>query len=217
MTKQEVLQNCTVEGNVIKLPAQQLDRKLYQEVAKALELIGGKWKGGKVFGFQFNEDPTEMLEQIANGETRNIKKEFQFFATPDDLADDLVGYAKIEENHMILEPSAGQGAIIKAIHRKLPNVLVHCYELMPINQVFLEKIPRAHFIAPDFLELTIAGTTQKGIEYDRIIANPPFSKNQDIDHIQEMYKCLKPGGRLVSIASRHWLYSTNKKEQAFKL
>jgi hypothetical protein len=45
MTKEEVLQNCTVEGTVVKLPEGQLDRKLYQEVAKALELIGGKWKG----------------------------------------------------------------------------------------------------------------------------------------------------------------------------
>ena len=43
-TKEQVLQNCTVEGTVVKLPNVQLDRKLYQEVAKALELIGGKWK-----------------------------------------------------------------------------------------------------------------------------------------------------------------------------
>lgn len=43
-TKEQVLQNCTIEGNVVKLPSEQLDRKLYQEVAKALELIGGKWK-----------------------------------------------------------------------------------------------------------------------------------------------------------------------------
>ena len=52
MTKEEVLQKCTVEGNVVKLPNKQLDRKLYQEVAKALELIGGKWKGGIVTGKQ---------------------------------------------------------------------------------------------------------------------------------------------------------------------
>ena len=89
-TKEEVLQNCTVEGTTVKLPNVQLDRKLYQEVAKALELIGGKWKGGKVFGFVFATDPTDLLDQIANGEKRNLKKEFQFFATPEKLADELV-------------------------------------------------------------------------------------------------------------------------------
>ena len=40
-TKEQVLQNCTVEGMVIKLPNVKLDRKLYQDVAKSLELIGG--------------------------------------------------------------------------------------------------------------------------------------------------------------------------------
>ena len=77
MTKEQVLQDCTVEGNVVKLPNIQLDRKDYQEVAKALELIGGKWKGGKIMGFVFVTDPTELLDQIANGEKRNLKKEFQ--------------------------------------------------------------------------------------------------------------------------------------------
>jgi hypothetical protein len=38
---------------VVKLPNQQLDRKEYLEVKKKLELIGGKWKGGKIQGFEF--------------------------------------------------------------------------------------------------------------------------------------------------------------------
>jgi hypothetical protein len=138
-TKEEVLQNCKVEGMIVKLPDTQLERKLYQEVAKALELIGGKWKGGKVFGFVFTTDPTELLNQIANGEKRNLKKEFQFFGTPDDLADDLVFEAQIEPYHKILEPSAGQGAIVKAINRVFPDTKVSCYELMEVNQTILKK------------------------------------------------------------------------------
>jgi hypothetical protein len=67
MTKIDVLKKCIVDGNVIRLPEGQLNRKLYQDVAKALELIGGKWKGGKVFGFVFQSDPTELLAQIAGG------------------------------------------------------------------------------------------------------------------------------------------------------
>jgi len=48
------------------------------------------------------------------------------------------------------------------------------------------------------------------------IANPPFAKNQDIDHIYNMWEVLKPGGKIVTIASKHWLLSSNKKETAFK-
>ncbi|HZK96540.1 MAG TPA: hypothetical protein VFC67_20230, partial [Prolixibacteraceae bacterium] len=131
MDKQEILQSCTVEGLIVKLPDEQFDRKIYQEVAKALELIGGKWKGGKIAGFVFNEDPTDLLAQIAGGESRNLKKEYQFYATPPAIADWLVELAGIKPDHKILEPSAGQGAIINAINRILPTQRVYWYELMP--------------------------------------------------------------------------------------
>lgn len=209
METQEVLQNCTVEGNIVKLPAGNLDRALYLAVAKALNLIGGKWKGGKVAGFVFPSDPTELLEQIANGKKRNLKKEFQFFATPAPLADKLVEYAEPNETHCILEPSAGQGAIIDAIQRKLPFVIVDYCELMDTNRLILAKKSKLVQVGQDFLML-------KNCSYDRIIANPPFSQNQDIDHVYHMFKCLKPGGRIVSVMSKHWNTSTNKKETEFR-
>lgn len=208
MTKEDILKNCSVEGNIVKLPPEQLDRKLYCEVAKSLELIGGKWKGGKTAGFVFPNDPTELLEQIANGEKRNLKKEYQFFATPDDLADYAVSLADIKPEHSILEPSAGQGAIIQAINKQLPSVFIDCCEAMDINQIFLQKIPTAKLVGLDFL------LTEK--KYDRIVANPPFTKNQDIEHIYHMFKSLKPNGVLVSFASKHWQTSSNQKEKDFR-
>jgi len=209
MNKEDVLKNCTVEGNIVKLPPEQLDRKLYQEVAKALELIGGKWKGGKVFGFVFPSDPTDLLDQIANGEKRNLKKEFQFFATPDPIADYLVELADIKTGEAILEPSAGQGAIIEAIYRKNRNANVFAIELMKINSSILTKKGFQHQCC-DYLK------TESHPVIDKIIANPPFNKNQDIDHITKMYEDCKPGGRIVSIASKHWQLSNNKKETAFR-
>ena len=208
-TKEEVLQNCTVEGTVIKLPNTQLDRKLYQEVAKSLELIGGKWKGGKVFGFVFATDPTDLLDQIANGEKRNLKKEFQFFATPEKLANELVELAAIEQHDTILEPSAGQGAIIKAIN-KVCDVVPDCFELMDVNTVILNKSGlRFNLIGDDFFK-------HNGKTYSKIIANPPFTKNQDIDHLKEMYECLSRGGRLVCITSESWVNGSQKKQVEFK-
>lgn len=34
MNKTEILQKCIVDGNIVRLPEGQLDRKLYQEVNK---------------------------------------------------------------------------------------------------------------------------------------------------------------------------------------
>jgi hypothetical protein len=215
MNKEEILQQCVVEGLVVKLPDVKLDRKLYQEVAKALELIGGKWKGNKVMGFVFNEDPTELLEQIANGESRNLKKEFQFFATPDDLADYLVELADLKENDWVLEPSAGQGAIIKAINRKFPELEVDYFELMDVNRTFLNKIPTAiSMFGKDFL-VDVGKNNSTG--WNKIIGNPPFSKNSDISHVLKMYEVLSEGGRLVSLMSTHWEFSMEKKCVDFRI
>jgi phospholipid N-methyltransferase len=215
MTKQEILQQCTVQGNIVKLPPINLERKLYQDVAKALELTGGKWKGGKVAGFVFDEDPTELLAQIANGESRNLKKEFQFFPTPAKLAAQMAKIANIKKGDKILEPSAGQGAIVKAIMAEYPFVSsVDCCELMGVNKTFLAKIKGVNILADDFLTLNQNG--QYTDYYDVIVANPPFAKNQDIDHVKAMFEVLKPDGRLVVIVSPHYQISNNKKETEFR-
>lgn len=213
---QAVLKQCTVQGNVVKLPDGQLDRKVYSDVKNALELIGGKWKGGKTYGFVFQTNPTELLDQIANGEKRNLKKEYQFFATPPDLAARMVEMAELGETDgqgygNILEPSAGQGAIVKAIHEGTEGVVtVNCYELMDINRSILERMSGVALIGNDF-------TKAPSIEqFDRIIANPPFTKNQDIDHIRLMYDVLKPGGVMVTLASPSWTFGSQKKHVEFR-
>lgn len=208
-TKEEVLQGCTVEGTVVKLPNIQLERNLYQEVAKCFQLIGGKWKGGKTYGFVFATDPTDLLNEIANGESRNLKKEFQFFETPEELADAIVCLADLKQHDTILEPSAGQGAIVRAIN-KACDVLPDCYELMDLNATILKKSGlKFNFIGSDFLK-------NSGKLYSKIIANPPFSKNQDIDHLREMYKCLARGGTLVCITSESWVNGSQKKQSEFR-
>ena len=215
MTKEEALKGCTVVGNTVHLPGVALDRKVYLEVKKALELIGGTWKGGKVQGFTFPHDPADLLVQIQGGEKRNIKKEFQFFGTPDKLADKLVKLAEVKESDLILEPSAGQGAIVNAIQRVLPGKIVGCFELMEINRTFLNKNRFVRMLGEDFLEYAETPVLTYNF-FDKIIANPPFSKNQDIDHIMLMFRCLKPKGRLVTMASKHWQFAGNKKEKAFR-
>jgi len=210
METMEILKKSTVEGNIVKLPDIQLDRKQYLEVKNKLELIGGKWKGGKTAGFVFEENPTELINQISNGRDVNLKKEFQFFETPEKIADMLVSHADIQDDDSILEPSAGRGVIIEAINRVKDFKLVDCYEIMELNRSFLEKLDTSNVIGSDFLK------SEKLNSYHKIIANPPFSKNQDIIHVRKMYECLMPGGTLVSIMSNHWKTSQNRKETEFR-
>ena len=174
----------------------------------------GRWcagsrTGGKVAGFVFATNPTDLLQQIANGEKRNLKKEFQFFATPPEMAKALVFLANLNNTDTILEPSAGQGAIISAINAA-SFAVPDCYELMDVNVAILKQTTlKYNLIGSDFLAHT-------GKQYSKIIANPPFTKNQDIDHLMHMYKYLAPEGTLVCITSESWETGTQQKQVQFK-
>jgi len=207
-TVEAVLEQVRVEGNVIVLPLVQLDRKLYEGVAKKLTGIGGKWNK-KAGGFLFPQDPTPELARVLGGKNVNLKKEFQFFETPAVIADQMVALAEVEPFHSILEPSAGQGAIVKAVNRVMPLMEIDCFELMEANRRILDTISTVRLLGDDFMSAPIT------CSYDRIIANPPFTKNQDIDHIERMLSCLAPGGRLVTIASISWVTGTQRKQQEF--
>jgi hypothetical protein len=207
----EILKKSTVSENSVKLPDVMLDRKEYMDVKKTLEGIGGKWKGGKTKAFIFTHDPKPLMDEILGGKKVNLKKDFQFFGTPELLADRLVDLADISKEHTFLEPSAGQGAIIKAIRKKVFTKPIAYYELMPQNKDILKKIDdNILFLGDNFLEHNI------DIKFDRIIANPPFTKNQDIDHLWKMYYCLNDKGILVCITSTSWYRGSQKRQVAFR-
>ena len=202
----EVLQKCTVKENTVTLPDIQLDRKTYLAVAQKLELIGGKWNR-KAKGFIFEQDPAELLADIQNGQNRNLKKEFQFFETPEELADKLCSYLPKSDISEILEPSAGRGSIVRAVNKCRGDVPVYYCELMELNRKMFNG--KATFICDDFLKLPDEN------KFDVVIANPPFNKNQDIEHFVKMVNVCKR--RVISVMSTHWMYCGGKKEEGFKL
>ena len=110
----------------------------------------------------------------------------------------------IHEDDTVLEPSAGRGALVKAIHRACPSVMVECYELMPENREFLHTLSNVILLDEDFTKDSVGS-------YTKIIANPPFSGNQDIEHVRLMYERLEEGGTLAAITSQHWRFASEKR------
>ena len=207
---EEVLRHCTFKDNVLYLPAAQLNPKSYAETKKWISEAGGKWTGGKVQGFTFEFDATRVASILMSGKRCNLKQEYQFFSTPDALADWLVSLSDVGPDHAVLEPSAGTGSIVDAVHRKCPDCVIDVFELMPENIQLLKKKEGINIVGEDFT---------KGVPrlYDRIFANPPFSRNQDIDHTKAMYDALNPeGGEMCVITSRHWCQASEKKCADFR-
>jgi len=194
-----VLANSSVENDKLFLPAGQLDRKLYTAVNKVLLAIGGKWNR-KAKAHIFSSDIEEIIEEILlTGEYTDQKKKYQFFETPSKLASELIEMACIQQGETVLEPNAGKGSIASLIAH------CHCIELNPENRAYLVD-NGYNLVGKDFLDFSG--------EYDVIIANPPFTRQQDIDHINHMIKIAKR--KVVSIASASVLFRDNKKTVDFR-
>lgn len=163
-----------------------------------------------------------MADALATGTVLDFRKEFQFFETPEEVARELARRADLKPGQRVLEPSAGTGNLVKAVFDVAPVDLV-AVEINPSlgkrcsgREIDLGVRPlpagRRETRCADFLETTpeILGT------FDRIIANPPFSRQQDILHVTHMLSFLRPGGRLVSVMSPRWTYGEDRRCRAFR-
>lgn len=131
-----------------------------------------------------------------------------FFSTPRVIAEQMVRLAGLEKGRMVLEPSAGAGAIADVVRELHPDAVLHCIE----RSLSLQEILRAkghNVVAGDFLEYAVNG-------WDAIIQNPPFEKGQDMAHVRHAYGLLAEGGRLVSVVVKSCFYNSAKKFQAFR-
>ena len=204
-----VLSTVEIEGNNVRITAQ-LDRKLYLAVNKVLDRIGGKWNR-KAKAHVFDADPTERLDVVINSGVLDPKVKTGYFPTPAVIVDRMIELADIDETHLILEPSAGQGHIAEKLIQITENVIV-C-ENLEENCRFLENKQIA--CSGEFFRFAEQSLKLKRF-FDRIVMNPPFERQADIDHVTAAYGLLAPGGILVTIMSAGVLFRENKKTVEFR-
>lgn len=198
------------DGNLYFLPAGQLERKVYVDVNKVLELLGGKWNK-KLKAHLFESPIDDVISNvIATGEVTNHNKELQFFETPYEIADQIVSLAEIKPSSEILEPSAGRGRIIKSVLKVFSYPRLSFCEIDMKNIEYLSALNAGTCVAYDFMMYNPAISN-----YDRIVMNPPFSNQQDIDHVTHALKFLSDDGILVSVMSPAIKFRTNRKTNEF--
>lgn len=205
-----VLSNVEIEGNILRLTCGQLDRKMYVATNKILETMGGKWSR-KDKGHIFPEDPTIKFEDLMlTGEIEEPKK-YGYFPTPPKLVARLIELAELKSEYKVLEPSAGQGAIASMVADVIGQDNIDCIELLAENVAELENQGFGRtLISGDFMEVEVKPL------YDRVVMNPPFERQQDIDHVLHAWNSLKNGGRLVAIMSSGITFRENRKTVGFR-
>jgi hypothetical protein len=193
----EVLRRARVEGNLVQLPDEQLERKLYEAVNKVLASLGGKWNRRQK-AHVFAPDVEIAAELSAVLDTGILKRTLHgFFETPRALGERLVALADVRPEHLVLEPSAGRGALSDLLAAIVPGDRLYQVELLASNhRVLIEKgylAPR--LILGDFLAV------ERLPRFDRVVMNPPFERRQDVRHVLRAYELLAPGGRIAAIMS----------------
>lgn len=119
----------------------------------------------------------------------------QLFPTPPELAQRMVNYAGIKDEHTVLEPSAGTANLLKAMGPAPQKVAVEINGDL-VKNIAAAGIQNLHTRHDDFLSCS-----QDIGHFDRIVMNPPFERGQDIKHIKHAMNFLKPGGRIVALCA----------------
>jgi hypothetical protein len=117
--------------------------------------------------------------------TNVFKCDFQFYPTPPELATKAWAKFKNKEFIRVLEPSAGNGDLIKAMpyfsSRYRQDIPVDCCEIDLAKHPTLRAIPGVSIVGMDFLEFG------GGAIYSHFVLNPPFAAG--VSHVLKAWNC----------------------------
>ena len=199
----EVLKTCKMTDRVLYIP-QQLERSVYDEVNKVLLALGAKWdkkSNGHVFEYDMSKEFQNVIE---TGTYNNWKKDTDYFTTPKVVLEFIGNFIPFghEDEIDILEPSAGNGGILDYLAEEFPKARLSAVEINPFHIPVLKDKPyEADVFHDDFMKY------KPDRLFDLIVMNPPF-KN-DTEHIIRAYAMLRPGGTLISVASKGVTFRKN--------
>lgn len=145
---------------------------------------------------------------------RAMARNFGFFPSPPPVVAAVIEAGKLwrrtdDPPLAVLEPSAGTGNIARAA--AAAGAVVDCIEVQAAHAMTLRGVGRFRNVTrADFLDVAPRPA------YDRVLMNPPFDMERDIDHVMHAIGFLKPGGILVSVMSAHTEFAESRKATAFR-
>jgi predicted RNA methylase len=205
-----VLRSSEITDQGLCLPAQQLERKLYEKVDQVLKSVGGKWDR-RLGQHRFGQEDLQALDVAISTGFYVDPKDYGFFQTPPDLVQRVISGVHLQPHHLVLEPSAGMGALADAAARIVGTDQVKVVEMLDRNRnVLLDK--GYDLVGRDFLQMTPADIGS----FDFIVMNPPFGREADVEHVVHAAQFLKDGGELVAIMSPSHTFRNTAKARTFR-
>lgn len=186
--------------------AQVLSEKQYQQLTET-EKLGRENCGPRAQKAvdEEKEEAKELVDKVEQVETV-VTYDNDYHPTPGDVAGRMVDLLNVPDLlarfglfSQFLEPSSGDGRLIRWLQEQWPGLKVDFCELNATGQRLSEKAG-GKLVCADFLEY------EPRELYSGIVMNPPYSKRAWIAHLKKAMHVLAVGGRLVALLPTGALY-----------
>jgi predicted RNA methylase len=135
-----------------------------------------------------------QIQKLQTGPAIAITRNYEKFFTPEDVAWFMVEHLDPKDGDEILEPSAGNGSLVRAVIEKAPGATVFAFEINQKYEKDLKEAGAKIVVIKDFLTIPVYAT------FTSCIANPPFGNDTDLQaHFNHIRKHVKKGGKIVMI------------------
>jgi hypothetical protein len=146
------------------------------------------------------------LRSVSGVPARNLS----FYPTPDAVTRELLRDVWINEDSIVLEPSAGTGNMARMLLSQ--RARVHAVEIDPDRVQRLRGIqnPRLVVTHCNFLGLPASPI------YTHVVMNPPFYGTHWMEHVVHAFDFLAPGGTLCTVLPVTADLGESSKHKAFR-
>jgi len=122
-----------------------------------------------------------------------MNRNYEKFFTPEHVAAQMADILDARAGDVILEPSAGRGALVRAVKNRNKNVGVYAVEINPEYEDDLRSVAENYEIG-DFL------LSFHDDDYHGCISNPPFGNGIDLQaHVDKIRSVVMLGRKIVMI------------------
>ncbi len=210
-----------------------LGPEVRREVGAVLEFLGGVRRpdgsggsggpgglDGDDDAYVFPEDARDLVDRAIDAGRLDLPRAVRDAAlsgaaTPAGLAAELVAAAGVVPRCEVLEPSAGDGAIVRALQGA--GAIVTAVELSPVRRetLLLRVLSPRDLLAreEDFLQYRPPSS------FDRVVMRPPSCRSglgDHLDHVRHAYDLLRPRGILVAVLPASLAYRRDPRHVQFR-
>ncbi len=161
--------------------------------------------------------PTPEHELHRKANTTAVSKDLAFYRTPRKVIDEILEAGlgrKLHDkpNPTVLEPSAGDGAIVRALLGYTPNVTAIEVDPDRYRQIaaLQGRNPKLTAVCANFLGIPARPT------FDLVVMNPPFVGTHYVAHVLHAYEFLEPRGTLYCVLPATAQYSEHGDHAKFQ-